>query len=145
MSKFDNTRQAIESLKNALQMNDSYLAGFLGVTEKSLHSWKSMQAGELSPKSMRLKRLFEVVEYLQEKASHLPQKYYRQFIENSRVIVDTEDEEEGSISLIGFINSEPENNAWVHVVKDAIHEYETSLPEKGTKREETPRSVQQAR
>ena len=65
MSKkpLDGLKQAIAELSDALSIRETYLAGFLGVTEKSLNEWKKLGMGDLTPKAHRLVRLHEVVSY----------------------------------------------------------------------------------
>ena len=42
LSRTDNTAQMILELTSAFQVNETYLAGFLMVTEKSLKEWKKL-------------------------------------------------------------------------------------------------------
>jgi hypothetical protein len=121
--QFDSTRGAITYLTTSLGINDAYLAGFLGVSEKSLHSWKPLGAGELTPKAKRLKRLFEVVNYLESKFPKIPKAKYKSFLESARITIDPSDEEDGSTALITFIIEEPETTAWVGSVREAVENH----------------------
>lgn len=121
--QFDSTRGAISYLTSLLGINEAYLAGFLGVSEKSLHSWKPLGAGELTPKAKRLKRLFEVVNYLENKFPNIQKKKYKSFLESARITIDPSDEEDGSTALITFIIEEPESSAWVGSVREAVENY----------------------
>lgn len=120
---FDSTRGAITYLTTTLGINDSYLAGFLGVSEKSLHSWKPLGPGDLTPKAKRLKRLFEVVSYLESEFPKIPKARYKSFLENSRITINPNDEDDGSVALITFIIEEPDTKAWVGSVREAIENY----------------------
>jgi hypothetical protein len=121
--QFDSTRGAIVHLTSSLGINDAYLAGFLGVSEKSLHSWKPLGAGELTPKAKRLKRLFEVVSYLESNFPKIPKVKYKSFLESARITIDPSDDEDGSTALITFILEEPETKAWVGSVREAVENY----------------------
>lgn len=122
--QFDSTRQAISYLMKTLGMNnDAYLAGFLGVSEKSLHLWKPLGVGELTPKAKRLKRLFEVVNYLESEFPKMPKVQYKPFIESARITIDPNDDEDGTTALITFIIEEPESKAWVGSVREAVENY----------------------
>lgn len=122
--QFDSTRQAIIYLMKTLGIsNDSYLAGFLGVSEKSLHLWKTLAPGELTPKAKRLKRLFEVVNYLESEFPKMPKAQYKSFIESARITIDPNDDEDGTTALITFILEEPESKAWVGSVREAVENY----------------------
>jgi hypothetical protein len=136
---FDSTRGAITYLAATLGINDSYLAGFLGVSEKSLHSWKPLGTGDLTPKAKRLKRLFEVVSYLESEFPNIPKSKYKSFLESARITIDPNDEDDGSVVLITFIIEEPETKAWVGVVREAVENHfgEEYMTTKEPRREAT--------
>ena len=64
-TSFDSVKQTISTLTEILRINEAHLAGMLNVTEKSLHEWKKLGVGDLTPKAKRLKRSFEVVVFIQ--------------------------------------------------------------------------------
>lgn len=134
-------KQIIAELTEILNIRETYLAGFLGVTEKSLNEWKKLGLDELTPKSYRLVRLYDVVSYLQNKHSEIPRSAYKSLIENGRFVTDPDDLEEGSISLLNFVIEEPQSKIWVPCVEEVVREFISE-----TLREtERTRAAQQAR
>ena len=131
----DNTAQAVSQLIEWLDINETYLAGFLGVSPKSLGEWKKRGVGELPPKGLRLARLFEVVSYLLDKHKEIPVREYKGLLENGRIVIDPNDDDEGSISLLNFIIEEPSARVWVPSVEQVVKEYETILRATGRLRE----------
>lgn len=119
----DGLKQAIGELTDALSIGETYLAGFLGVTEKSLNEWKKLGMGELTPKAHRLTRLHEVVSYLKSKHAEIPPTAYKSLIENGRFITDPSDPEEGSVSLLNYIIEEPQSKTWVPCVEEVVREF----------------------
>jgi hypothetical protein len=139
---FDSVRGAITVMTTTLGFNETYLAGFLGVTEKSLNDWKKQGAGELTPKSKRLKRLYEVIQYIQSQYSNIPNTELKPLLENGRITLDPNDEEDGTTALISFILAEPESTAWVGSVKEAVSDYLDSKPKPKERSIETPTAIQ---
>lgn len=131
---FDNINQAVSELSSWLGINETYLAGFLGVSPKSLTDWKKRSVGDLPPKASRLVRLYEVVCYLRK---HYPdlQKNYKGLLENGHIVIDPENEDEGTISLLNFILEEPNAKAWVPCVNHVVAEYRSILTAAGKYRE----------
>jgi hypothetical protein len=136
---FDSPNQAVTQLMNWLGMErESYLAGFLGVSPKSLTDWKKRPIAELPPKSHRLVRLFEVVSYLKNRHPELHQRDYKNLLENGRLVIDPEDEDEGSISLLNFIVEEPDARVWRACVEQVVSEFKNVLRATGRLRETDP-------
>lgn len=125
MSKksLDSLKQAVAELTESLGIRETYLAGFLGVTEKSLNEWKKLKLGDVTPKARRLTRLHEVVEYLKGKHPEVPGSAYKSLIENGRIVTDPNDPEEGSVSLLNFIIEEPDSKTWVPCVEEVVREF----------------------
>lgn len=140
---FDNANQAVVQLTEWLGVNETHLAGLLGVTPKSLADWKKRNPGDLPPKAHRLERLYQVVTYLQKHHPEIQAKEYKGLIENGRITIDPDDAEEGSISLLNFINAEPEAKAWAPCVDSVIVDYKNYLAAAGRFRE-TNRPIRNA-
>jgi hypothetical protein len=129
-------KQAVTELTRTLDIGETYLAGFLGVTEKSLNEWKKLDKGEPTPKARRLLRLHEVVEYLKAKHPEIPASSYKALVENGRIVTDPYDAEEGSVSLLNFIIEDPQSKTWVPCVEEVVREFVNSnLREKDRHRE----------
>jgi len=125
--KADSTKEMIHKLTELLKINNAYLAGMLGVSEKSLNDWKGLGLGDLTPKAKRLKRLFEVVVYLKNKHPGIVASDYSKLLINGRVTIDPHDEEDGSTALINFVVSEPDAKIWVGAVEEAVRSLGDSL------------------
>lgn len=123
----DGTKEMISELTKALQVSETYLAGYLGVTEKSLNEWKRLQMGDLTPKAHRLTRLYKVLRYLGRQHEDIPVTAYKNLIENGRVPFDAADEDIDSISLLNFILSEPESNYWIACVEQVVSDYKQQM------------------
>ena len=132
---FDNPSQAVSQLIEWLGIGETYLAGFLGVSAKSLADWKKRGTGDLPPKAHRLVRLYEVVSYLKKYHSEVPPREYKGLIENGRIIVDPDNTEDGSISLLNFIVEEPDSRVWAPCVDGVVSEYKNFLKAAGRLRE----------
>lgn len=126
--KFDGIRGAIAVVTNILGINETYLAGFLGVTEKSLNEWKRLGSGELTPKAKRLKRLYEVIEFIRDQYPKVSSNEIKSVLENGRITIDPDDEEDGTTALLSFILAEPEFKYWPAIVKEAVEDYLASKP-----------------
>ncbi len=48
---------------------------------------------------------------------------YREILENSRVVIDPNDEEGGSVSLMNMVISDPDEKYWPQIAKSAIADY----------------------
>lgn len=131
---FDNPNQAITELSGWLGINETYLAGFLGVSPKSLTDWKKRSVGDLPPKAYRLIRLYEVVCYLRKHHPDL-QREYKGLLENGHLVIDPENEDEGTISLLNFILEEPNARVWVPCVEQVVLQYRNILTAAGKLRE----------
>ena len=140
----ESLKQAINELTGILNMKETYLAGFLGVTEKSLSEWKRLGIAEPTPKARRLIRLYEVVEYLESKHSEVPVTAYKSLIENGRIITDPDDFEDGSISLLNYIIEEPQSKTWVPCVEEVVKEFVSSNMKEMEKVREAHQSVRHA-
>lgn len=140
---FDTPNQAVGQLMEWLGINETYLAAFLGVTPKSLTDWKKRGIADLPPKAHRLVRLYEVVSYLRKRHPDLPLREYKGLLENGRLTIDPDDEEEGTISLLNFIIEEPDAKAWAPCVEQVFTEYQNVLRAAGRLRE-TNRSIRNA-
>lgn len=112
------------------------LAGMLGVTERSLSEWDTRAIGDATPKALRLDLLFRVIGLIKSEFKDVPAKMYREILENSRYVFDKEDEEDGSVSLLGLINSDPKNKYWETVSKECIRNYLEMIEFKGTRFEQ---------
>jgi len=132
---FDTSNQAVTQLTEWLGIGETYLAGFLGVSSKSLADWKKRGTGDLPPKAQRLVRLYEVVSYLKKRHPDLPQREYKGLLENGRLVIDPEDDEEGSFSLLNFILEEPNAKVWASCVDQVVGEYQNILSATGKIRE----------
>jgi DNA-binding XRE family transcriptional regulator len=108
-----NIKKISKSLQKDLSITEDYLALFIGVTPISLKNWEK----EVSDKTARLLRLYEVVEYLKKSVPTLPQKHYKNFLDNARYVYDETNDEDGSTSLIGFILADPKMKAWKTIFK----------------------------
>lgn len=118
---FDGYKHAISVVSDVLEMNRSYLAGFLGVTERSLSTWENLGGGETTPKSKRMKLLYNVLKYISENYDKIPSKDYKFILENGRITIDPDDEDDdGTISLINYILSNPDERYWVSCVREAV-------------------------
>lgn len=132
---FNTPSQAIGQLTEWLGINETYLAGFLGVTPKSLADWKSRRPGELPPKAHRLVRLHAVVSYLKSRHPELPPRDYKGLLENGRLTINPDDAEEGTISLLNFIISDPNAKVWAPCVDHVVVDYQNLLNAAGKLRE----------
>lgn len=119
----DSIKEAVSTITKLFKINETHLAGFLGVSEKTLNDWKKRGMGELPPRAKRLVRLYSVVQYLQNEHKEIPEPSYKNLIENGRVILDPSDPEDGSTSLISYICAEPEATAWVACVEQVVKEF----------------------
>ncbi|MBY0472112.1 hypothetical protein K2X30_13175 [bacterium] len=140
---FDTPNQVVTQLTEWLGIGETYLAGFLGVSSKSLADWKKRGTGDLPPKAHRLVRLYEVISYLKKRHANLPQREYKGLLENGRLVIDPNDEDEGSISLLNFILEEPNAKVWAPCVDQVVEEYRNILSAAGKLRE-TNRTVRHA-
>lgn len=140
----DSIREAIGYITKALNFNETYLAGFLGVTVKTIDDWKKRGMGDLPPKAKRLVRLHEVIQYLQNKHKEIPESSYKNLIENGRVTIDPNDPEDGSTALISFILAEPEASAWAPCVEEVVQEFIKSNIKETEKHREAHQSVRHA-
>ena len=122
-SQFDNCKQAMEELKDALNISDIPLATMLGITERSLNHWKQQPVGELSPKAFRFKRLWEVVRYLHLEYSNLTPEQRRSILDNGRVVIDPHDLDDGTTTLINYIISDPKALAYTGQVNEAVKSF----------------------
>lgn len=119
----DSIKQAVAVITKIFKINETHLAGFLGVSEKSLNDWKKRGMGDIPPKAKRLVRLFEVVQYLQNKHGEIPEASYKNLIENGRITIDPNDHDDGTTSLLSYICAEPEARAWVPCVEEVVREF----------------------
>lgn len=143
LNQADSTKQMIAEITAVFGITETHLAGFLGVTEKSLNEWKGRQMGDLPPKAFRLTQLHKVMLHIQSKHSEVPENMYKPLIENGRVPFDSGDEDYDSISLVGLIKADPQSKLWMACVDHVINEYKetTSIaPEKMPR--ESNRSIQ---
>lgn len=137
-------KQAVAELTRTLDIGETYLAGFLGVTEKSLNEWKKLDTGEPTPKARRLIRLLDVVEFLKAKHSEIPASSYKALIENGRIVTDPYDAEDGSVSLLNFIIEDPRSITWVPCVEEVVREFVNSNLRERERPRETHQSVRHA-
>lgn len=144
-TSFDSVKQAISTLTETLRINEAHLAGMLNVTEKSLHEWKKLGVGELTPKAKRLKRTYEAVAFIKNNFSaDINTSEIKNVLENGRITIDPNDEEDGTTALISFIRAHPETDVWVPSVKEAVSDYLTSRPQKKGISFESSRPVQKS-
>lgn len=127
-TSFDSVKQAINTLTKLMGINETYLAGMLNVTEKSLNEWKKLGAGDLTPKALRLKRCFEVATYIQKNFSEsIKTSEIKNVLENGRITLDPDDEDDGTTALISYILAHPDG-IWVPVTKEAVENYLSLRP-----------------
>lgn len=124
MQQPDSTKQMIHFALEKLQISNTQLAAMLGVSEKSLNDWKNLQMGDLTPKAKRLKRLYEVLSYLEHTYGKMLNLNYMKILIDGLIVLDPSDEEFGHTTLLTFITSDPENTAWVGNVKMAMESFE---------------------
>ena len=126
-------KEAIASITKSLNFNETYMAGFLGVTVKTIDDWKKREMGDLPPKARRLVRLYEVIHYLQDRHKEIPESSYKNLIENGRITIDPSDPEDGSTTLISFILAEPAAKIWAPCVDEVVNEFQKSNQKKAEK------------
>jgi len=117
-----------DQLMEALDLSQTGLASLLGVSERSLATWKKQGAKDTSPKAFRMLRLWKVIEYLRGRqiegiGTDLTPALMRAILENSRILLDEEDEGEGDISLIGYIRAYPKEKTWKTCLQFAINDF----------------------
>lgn len=142
LPKLDSLKQASELLTGVLGVNRTMLAGLLGVTERSMSDWEKKALGDITPKAKRLVLLYELVRFIEEKYSSVPAKMYREVLENSRVVVDPDDLEDGTVSLMNMVISDPEEKYWPQIANSAIQEYLNEIGFNERKEREATRPVQ---
>jgi hypothetical protein len=113
---------AIDKMLGTLAINRSYLAGMLGVSERTLVEWRNRTPSELPPKARRLLRLIEVIEMIEKSGAGKGVEILR-ILQNGRVPLGGEDEDTGSVSLVGYINAFPEDGGWRANVSQAVEEF----------------------
>lgn len=123
LQTLDSLKQASEQLTELLGVNRTMLAGLLGVTERSMSDWEKKPLGDITPKAKRLALLYNLVRFIGQKHPTIPSKMYREVLENSRVIIDHDDPEDGSISLMNMVISDPDEKYWPQIAGSAIKEY----------------------
>lgn len=143
LQTLDNLRQASEQLTELLGVNRTMLAGLLGVTERSMSEWEKKAMGEITPKAKRLALMYNLVRFIEQKYPAVPPKMYREILENSRVIIDHDDPEDGSISLMNMIISDPDEKYWPQIAGSAIKEYLEEVGFNLRKESEGNRTIQQ--
>lgn len=107
-------------LKKNIVPNRTFLAGLLGVTERSLTDWEKMDTNNYSPKAKRLILLNQIISLM---CKEFPDSNHYDLLCNSRIVIDPKDKEDGEISLINFILSDPDNTFWYQISKSAITDY----------------------
>ncbi|MES2614187.1 MAG: hypothetical protein V4591_02100 [Bdellovibrionota bacterium] len=121
---FDSTKQIIQAATYKLNINNSHLAGILGVSERTLFDWIQKPVEEIPPKGKRLIRLMEVIEYIgkyypnQSSANRM-----MSILQDGRVPMGGADEETNSMALISYVAAFPEERGWVANVAAAIKDY----------------------
>ena len=139
----DNLKQASEQLTRLLGVSRTMLAGLLGVTERSMSEWEKKSLNDITPKAKRLLLLYNLVRYIEQKYPKVPAKMYREILENSRVIFDPNDLEDGSISLMNMVISDPDEKYWPQIAGSAINEYLEEVGFNLRNEREESRTVQQ--
>lgn len=119
----DNLRQASNELTETLGINKTMLAGLLGVTERSMLEWEKKSLSDITPKSKRLVLLYNLVRFMEQKYPTISKKMYRELLENSRVVIDPDDLEDGSISLMNMVINDPDEKYWPQIASSAIENY----------------------
>lgn len=119
----DSLKQASDLLTGVLGVNRTMLAGLLGVTERSMSDWEKKALGDITPKAKRLVLLYQLVRFIEQKYPDVPHKMYREILENGRVVIDPEDSEDGSVSLMNMVISDPDEKYWPQIANSAIKEY----------------------
>lgn len=123
LSALDSLKQASDLLTGVLGVNRTMLAGLLGVTERSMSDWEKKDLGDITPKAKRLVLLYQLVRFIEQKYPAVPHKMYREILENARVEIDPEDSEDGSVSLMNMVISDPDEKYWPQIANSAIKEY----------------------
>lgn len=119
----DSLKQASDLLIGVLGVNRTMLAGLLGVTERSMSDWEKKALGDITPKAKRLVLLYQLARFIEQKYPDVPHKMYRGILENGRVEIDPEDSEDGSVSLMNMVISDPDEKYWPQIANSAIKEY----------------------
>jgi hypothetical protein len=143
LQTLDNLRQASEQLTELLGVNRTMLAGLLGVTERSMSEWEKKSIGDITPKAKRLALMYNLVRFIEQKYPNVPAKMYREILENSRVTIDPNDPEDGSISLMNMVISDPDEKYWPQIAGSAIKEYLEEIGFNLRNEREGNRTVQQ--
>lgn len=123
LKAIDSLGQASDQLIETLGVSRKMLAGLLGVSERNMSEWEKKNLDNVTPKAKRLVLLYNLVRYIEEQFPLVPSKMYRELLENSRVVIDPDDSEDGSVSLINMIISDPDEKYWPQVAGSAIKEY----------------------
>ena len=116
-----NNQIMIAYLTKKIDVTEDYLAHYLGVTPMTLNNWKRLNFNEVSEKSPRLKRLFHAVQLIILDIEYSTIEI-KNILDNSRVVIDPLDSEDGTISLIGYINSQI-GEVSKEIIKNIIKEY----------------------
>jgi hypothetical protein len=121
----DSVKAMVGFLKTAFNASPTQLAGHLRISERTLTEWQQKGGiGDLKGKQLRLRRLADVVGYLQER---LKEPDARNVIVNGRVRIgpspDEDSEDDGTMSLMAWIVEFPEEKAWPGVVDEAAKDY----------------------
>lgn len=106
-------KKMIKDLTLILDLNETELANFLGVTRDTLNQWKDFKT--TPPKIIRLINLDLLVSKLLQ-ADSFPTSEYKSFIENSRTVYNGK-----TVSLLNCII---ENLLWLPDLESLIIEHE---------------------
>ena len=110
------------NLQKNINVNKSKLADLLGVTEKELSDWEEIDAGYPTiKKSKRLILLSEIVEYI-SKNYQIEQVALLDLLNDEKITFNPNDLEDGSCSLIGFINANSHNLYWKLMIAQIMEE-----------------------
>jgi hypothetical protein len=123
--RMDSVKQMVDFSLDRLGVNRAYLAGLLGVSERTLSDWQNKQVGELLHKGRRLQRLVEVIHFIERERGRT---VIMDVLQNGRVPMDGDDEDSNSIALIGYITAFPEEHGWIANVRAALDEHLPPLP-----------------
>lgn len=115
--------QMAEYIKIVIGITDRDLATNLGITIKTLNSWRELMEFEAFGKAERLKMFYAVVKYLELQRK----RNIYSFICNARIKTFEPDRgdsdlDDGTISVISYIQQFPKDVNWMEKIDRAIED-----------------------
>lgn len=125
MNKPVGIRLAAVELLGSLNYTLQQVANLVGVTEATLQSWTTDHSNdkEISDKVLRLLNLNAIVTRLKTKHGVENPTELLSILHNGRVIFDPTDEEDGSISLLGFACAYTDAQDWATRTDEALVDF----------------------